>query len=556
MKKLRFLSLALSAVVALTTLFTSCDPEEKLVDTTLEVTPDELKFNADGTPVAGSTIQIESNSDWIIEAEGAASNQVSLSRESGNGNATITVAVAAGGEATFEYNVRVINPVGDDDDDEDFKIIREKAGNTITIPNLIAMEDGAKVSTEQDMVLTAVITGDPTGGNFSKGTLYLMTEGATTAGNGIVIYNNSSDLITTDFAMGDKVEVTLKKDEAEIDVYQDTKQIKNVKGSDIKKLGTVEVTPIVITVDKLKEFVAMPVTIENATSTKSDVWRSDANGGDHTFNVSGAEFAIRINSGAVFTDGVYKATTGTISGMATIYSGNAQLSPRNLDDVAAFVSSEPTISAVNPTAVTFEAAGGEVEVELSVANQGENAISVSGLSGILSATVSGTTVTVKATENAGEEVSQTLTVAIANGNSIEVPVKVLKKSDVETLVSSYVAADDANFEYAVAVKDTTLAGGILIDYEKASSSNEAKYYYRVFSTEEDPEVRIYNNSNLIISCGEDATIVKIEFVTRDFKINAMDGLADKIWTGSAQEVTFVPNGTTQIQQIKVSYVKK
>lgn len=100
---------------------------------------------------------------------------------------------------------------------------------------------------------------------------------------------------------------------------------------------------------------------------------------------------------------------------------------RYLDDVAAFSdSSTPMITGVTPASLSFEAAGGEKTLTVSVINQGNNQLSVSGLTAPLSATVSGLTVTVKADPNTGTQpVNQMLTITLANGNSKEVPVTLL-----------------------------------------------------------------------------------------------------------------------------------
>ncbi|MEI3571941.1 MAG: DUF5689 domain-containing protein [Alistipes putredinis] len=68
----------------------------------------------------------------------------------------------------------------------------------------------------------------------------------------------------------------------------------------------------------------------------------------------------------------------------------------------------------------------EKTLTVSVINQGDNQLSVSGLTPPLSATVDGLTVTVKADPNTGTQpVNQTLTITLANGNSKDVPVTLL-----------------------------------------------------------------------------------------------------------------------------------
>ena len=85
---------------------------------------------------------------------------------------------------------------------------------------------------------------------------------------------------------------------------------------------------------------------------------------------------------------------------------------------------KPEITAVDPAKIDFEAAGGTQTIAVTVADQGDNALTASGLSGLLGATVSGNTVTVTAEANMGDAVNQTLTISVAGGNSVEVPVSI------------------------------------------------------------------------------------------------------------------------------------
>lgn len=109
-----------------------------------------------------------------------------------------------------------------------------------------------------------------------------------------------------------------------------------------------------------------------------------------------------------------------------MYRSAAQIAPRNLDDVKAFSSSEPAITGVDPDKVSFTAEGGTKDITVTVANAEGKTLSTSGLSGILSATVSGTVVTVKAGANTtADAVSQTLKITLeGTSSSVEVPVTV------------------------------------------------------------------------------------------------------------------------------------
>ncbi|MGL4851214.1 MAG: fimbrillin family protein [Phocaeicola sp.] len=93
-----------------------------------------------------------------------------------------------------------------------------------------------------------------------------------------------------------------------------------------------------------------------------------------------------------------------------------------------FGTTEEATLAVNPTSVSFDAAGGTQNLAVTVTNQGDNAISISSLSGILSATLNGSTITVAAAENTtSTAVAQSLTVSLTNGASVVVPVTVAAK---------------------------------------------------------------------------------------------------------------------------------
>lgn len=99
-----------------------------------------------------------------------------------------------------------------------------------------------------------------------------------------------------------------------------------------------------------------------------------------------------------------------------------------MNDVAAFSdSSTPMITGVTPASVSIPAIGGNETIIVSVANKGENVLSVSGLSGLLEATVDNANnmVTVTAQPNTGAVQNQMLTIAIAGGNSVTVPVTLL-----------------------------------------------------------------------------------------------------------------------------------
>lgn len=311
----------------------------------------------------------------------------------------------------------------------------------ITIPELIAQmtDTEAPVDANADRYLDAVVMNDVAGANYTFNNLILATENATEAGNGITLYGSQVEPSTLGLNKGDKVRVTLYKGLAKVVNYSGMYEVTGAKEATwckVEKTGTVTSIPTAtIAAADLAKYQGMAVTIANASVAQAGVWASASASAlsSHTFTADGANFTVFCKQSdeknpSVFLDVPYKAATGNISGLAAVYKNNSQLVPRNLDDVAAFSdSSTPMITGVTPASVSIPAIGGNETIIVSVANKGENVLSVSGLSGLLEATVDNANnmVTVTAQPNTGAVQNQTLTIAIAGGNSVTVPVTLL-----------------------------------------------------------------------------------------------------------------------------------
>lgn len=309
----------------------------------------------------------------------------------------------------------------------------------ITIPELIAQmtDTEAPVDANADRYLDAVVMNDVAGANYTFNNLILATENATEAGNGITLYGSQVEPSTFGLNKGDKVRVTLYKGLAKVVNYSGMYEVTGAKEATwckVEKTGTVTSIPTAtIAAADLAKYQGMAVTIANASVAQAGVWASASALSSHTFTADGANFTVFCKQSdeknpSVFLDVPFKAGSGNISGLAAVYKNNSQLVPRNLDDVAAFSdSSTPMITGVTPASVSIPAIGGNETIIVSVANKGENVLSVSGLSGLLEATVDNANnmVTVTAQPNTGAVQNQTLTIAIAGGNSVTVPVTLL-----------------------------------------------------------------------------------------------------------------------------------
>lgn len=292
----------------------------------------------------------------------------------------------------------------------------------ITIPELLQIAKGSVISENQDKVLTAVVCGDPSGNNFSFGTLYVMTEGATEGGNGIVIYNKkSADFNVADYALGDRLKITLQANVAMMDEYNGVKQITGVTTYHVEKSGTATVTPINVAPADLASYVSMPATVQQASTAKAGVWCTASSNGNHTFTSGGTNFTVNVNKRAtVFQDIPYAAATGNITGIVTMYGGKGQIAPRNLNDVEAFKVTVPTITEVTPSSLVWTA-NDTSEKTVTIEGVNFNGFTLSSLTSF-NASVEGTTVKIspKAVNTSDAELKETLTITANGGNSVTV----------------------------------------------------------------------------------------------------------------------------------------
>ena len=216
-----------------------------------------------------------------------------------------------------------------------------------TIPELIALCEAAGseqqvIDESKDYYFEAVVVTDKEGGNTTSNNLQLMTEGATTAKNGITlygsgVYTNPADEGFT-FKAGDKVKVTLKAGEARVTTYNKLYEVTGSEGASwvvVEKIGTATVTPVEIAPNQITDFQAMPVSIKNVTApATASTWN-----GTKTFTQNGVEVTVYTSQGAPWADQQFVAgATGTITGYAALYKGAAQVSPRSTKDIADFMS--------------------------------------------------------------------------------------------------------------------------------------------------------------------------------------------------------------------------
>ena len=430
---------------------------------------------------------------------------------------------------------------GQEVDLEGGSVVEPGEATAITIPELIAlmpepMSTGEVIDANADRFFEAVVQADVENGNFTTNNLQVATEGATGEKNGVTLYGSQVDPKTLGLKMGDKVKVTLVKGAAKVQNYQGLYEVTGAKDETwckVEKVGTANVTPIEITADKLAAYQAMTVTIKNASSNGAGTWCTADKYDTHTFTAGGTDFTVYCQAGSVFAGQTYVNATGDLTGVATMYRSAAQIAPRNLNDVKAFSSSEPVITGVDPEKVSFAAEGGTKDITVTVANGEGKTLSASGLSGILSATVSGNVVTVKAQANASaESVSQTLKITLdGTSSSVEVPVTVSGKSSGEqqtitvdfTPESAYPAGFPASSAEKKTARETFSFGGTELTL---MASNDGGYY-RAASGDLFYLLIGKTNAYIELPAVSGKKLVKVVAVSRDgASTNVTVGIAD------------------------------
>lgn len=430
---------------------------------------------------------------------------------------------------------------GQEVDLEGGSVVEPGEATAITIPELIAlmpepMSTGAVIDANADRFFEAVVQADVESGNYTTNNLQVAVEGATSEKNGVTLYGSQVDPKTLGLKMGDKVKVTLMKGTAKVQNYSGLYEVTGSKDETwckVEKIGTANVTPIVITADKLAAYQAMTVTIKNVSSDGSGTWCTADQYATHTFTADGTNITVYCQAGSVFAGQTYTKATGDLTGVATMYRSAAQIAPRNLNDVKAFSSSEPVITGVDPEKVSFTAEGGTKDITVTVANGEGKTLSASGLSGILSATVSGNVVTVKAQANASaESVSQTLKITLeGTSSSVEVPVTVSGKSSGEqqtitvdfTPESAYPVGFPASSSEKKTARETFSFGGAELTL---MASNDGGYY-RAASGDLFYLLIGKTNAYIELPAVSGKKLVKVVAVSRDgASTNVVVGIAD------------------------------
>lgn len=407
-------------------------------------------YGAEDNAFVTSEFHVYLSKDGENWAEIAYDRPVEADEHSNNGTWALATANFTLKEVPSELYIRFISDLSSAHRIDDVKLFEGIGGTevdlgnvtpptpgeavVITIPEIIAKLTTSQVAldTNNDRYFEAVVVTDKEGGNFNGQNLQVMTPGATTAKNGITLYGSGKYTDPYDdgftFVKGDKVKVTLKKGEARIVSYNGLYEVTGSKGADwveIEKIGTETITPVVVDPAKLAEYQGMVVTVKGVTApaTAAD-WTTNEAFGKHTFTTSAGNMTVFVQKampGLVGTQFV-AASTGDITGYASVNSNAAQVCPQRPEDVAAFMgepSTDPAITKLDPTSLSFAATDNAKTVTVTAANADDCTIeAATDKSEQFTASVDGMVVTVTPKENTTEQaITATLTIKLMKADA-------------------------------------------------------------------------------------------------------------------------------------------
>lgn len=442
--------------------FTACvDDNEDTEAPYLEVNPATLTFENGGV----QTLEISTNRQWKATVEDA--DWISLSKIQGEGSDQIQVSVPEGTIGEAKINIIMSNRSGI----LKSATVNVKAG-TVIESKLIYNETLGNADASQKPYIS-----DYQGWNKSG-------DGATSveyAGNKTSI--RSSGLTNTDAyegASGPNV-VFFSTAPATFDI----KKITLAEGQTNLKL-TFGASRSKQNEDKSYDNSFTPETFKVSVSSNGTTWQEityEKNNGDadhpywilatanFTLKKAVPELYIRFTASesSVFRLDDISLSTGYGGQEVNLEGGN-----------------EPTITSVDPKTITFTDKGGNQDVKVTLANAEGKSLTVSGLSGILSATVNGTTVTVTANPNTTEAaVKQTLTIKIeGTEQSVEVPVTVSEPTsgNQETLTIDFTLDNSYPADFpSSSTQKKQQRENFTIDNVEIAIMGESSGYYKVKS---------------------------------------------------------------------------
>lgn len=269
-------------------------------------------------------------------------------------------------------------------------------GGDLTETTIAALNDRITTTSTPvgDYFVKGIVVTDMAKGNYTNGALSIMTEGATTAGNGILLYTAYGSNIKFEDASGNPLynagdELTIDLSTLSLQAYRGSGASGNEPyvheliipaGTtltdiiEVTKTG-VALTPVAITYDKIADYQNMLVKIEEAQSQADNITVWPANATNFTYRDDITKIIpVFLASHSEIVGTAFSTGNGTIQGIAYVYGGSssahsvAQIVPRSIAEVSGLTGAR--IGGVTPQfgvssqTIAVPAAGGNATVSV------------------------------------------------------------------------------------------------------------------------------------------------------------------------------------------------
>ena len=380
-------------------------------------------------------------------------------------------------------------------------------------------------------VVTAV-NGD--GQNLYKG--LVLEDGTGEPNTGVFFYGNYNNA----FAPGTKVKLSLA--DAKATDYNGLLQIVEGTLTEVSKNNTYKLAEFSADTVDFANYVGMYVTVKGAkcAAEVGTVWNDGENSNsyvDFTSNDGKVEFSVKTYKTSPWAKNIVGVkSTGDISGVVQVSKGDYNLLPNKAEDVAAFANTDPEITGVSETSVSWDSYQTRAVV-LEVTGERLEGITAGANSDHWSVSVSGSKVTVQpnAINDAAAAIKAVLTISALGGNSVEIELKhdgavAFEAGKYWIIASDKVAkpiAEDKSYGYLY-VDSPVVEGDVL-----SSTATNAFTFTAVESVEDGYTIQdsygrylymsgTYNSFNVSAELPESGAVWSVELVEAGYKITNVE----------------------------------
>ena len=387
------------------------------------------------TSGATATVTVTANIAWTATMSG---DGFTISPQGGDNNGTVTVTATAANETSASKDLGSITFSGEGVTPLTLRVAQaaKPSAEPKTVAEFVAFVKGlapasgaeASLGEWTGQTVQGYIAANDAGGNLYQ--MISVVDNTGDAGSGILLGDAAYETVA-DYPVGARITLTLDATSTVYNSYGLYKINKVTTAVDNSSPVQMVVPSVTLAQFNSNDYMGMNVKVTGLAfkGEAGEMWYSGtANYSTRLFTDGSGDLAVRTYKTVAWGGELISSTvtTGSLTGVAEVYDGAAQLYPQSAADVADFKvdASTPVITEVDPASLTWGAEETVTkDVEVTVVNLGSNALTVDNDAiAPFTAVVNGTTVTVTppAPNTTSDDIVRTMTVSVAGGNSREV----------------------------------------------------------------------------------------------------------------------------------------